>query len=60
MSLSEKIIDRASAFNPKQRILIKKDVKQFIKETETDMRNWKLSRMGVVERFRERVGKELI
>ena len=35
------------------------DVKEFIRQTEKDMRNSKLSRIGMVERFRKRAGEKL-
>lgn len=37
-----------------------KNIKEFIKKTEEDMRNHKLSRMGMVERFKKRAGDGLI
>lgn len=35
---------------------VRKAIKEFIQRTEKDMRNHKLSRIGMVERFRKRAG----
>lgn len=54
-NLSEKIMRISKKYRDFDCIDIK-DVKELIRLTEQDMRNSKLSRIGMVERFKKRVG----
>jgi len=59
-NLSEKRRETCKEESDFRFIYLEKDVKDFIKKTEKDMRNSKLSRVGMIERFKQRAGVKLI